>query len=173
MKEARMPTENKRNPEVSREGLVQALKLMLIHLPENALYTLWKLVSYPPALLKRAQVMIINSSESADLFYDACRLDRIVRYLDAKHEENLMSEVENSEAKKEVRQAIDQLRGRLGMAITILRSQLGEIAQKYKISFRGMSRLGTYEKVYERSGQRLFSREAAPAPQVPPKEEAA
>jgi hypothetical protein len=164
-----MPKENgTKKPEVNREGLVEALKLVIAHLPENALYTLWRMLSYPPALLRRAQVMIINSSESADLFYDACRLDRILRYIDSKHEEGLMNEVQNVEAKKEIRQAIEQLRGRLGMAITILRSQLGEVAQKYQVSFRGLSRLGAFDKIYERAGQKLFNRgpetpEPAPA----------
>jgi hypothetical protein len=44
------------------------------------------------------------------------------------------------------------------MGITILRTMLGEVSQKYKLSFRGLSRLGAYNRIYERSGQKLFER---------------
>jgi hypothetical protein len=147
-----------RDPKITRQGLIEGIVLLLAHLSENVLYMLWKILSYPPAQLRRAQLMIVNCPESADLFYDAIRLDRIIRYLDAKTEESLLGDVDNAEAKAEVRRIIEQFRGRVGMGITILRTQLGEVAQKYKISFRGLSRLGAYDNIYERSGQKLFER---------------
>ena len=148
----------------TREGLVQAIGLLLVHHPENVLHTLWNLLSYPPMQLRRAQLMILNCAESADLFYDAIRMDRIVRYLDAKGEEGLLGEIETAEAKGEARKAIEEFRGRLGLAITILRTQLGELAQRHKISFRGLACLGAHAKVYERSGQRFFARGPEPQP---------
>jgi hypothetical protein len=147
-----------RDPKITRQGLIEAIGLLIAHLPDNVLYMLWKLLSYPPAQLRRAQMMIVNCPESADLFYDAIRLDRIIRYLDAKTEESLLADVDNAEAKAEVRRVIEQFRGRVGMGITILRTMLGEVSQKYKLSFRGLSRLGAYNKIYERSGQKLFER---------------